>query len=421
MELILQGGKISFDEFVNWKFNLKFFIKLYLHLFESGAVIMSNHQEKSGQDNLVTASARENKGHLKIFIGYAPGVGKTYTMLSEGNRRLKYGEDIVIGFVEPHHRPETTKQIGSLDVIPCKKVTYNKVEYEEMDTEEIITRMPQTVLVDELAHTNAPGMKNKKRFEDVQEILSHGINVVTTLNIQHIESLNDIVKQITGSKVKETIPDYIVKNANEVVMVDLTPDALQNRLMRGNIYEAEKVPQALNSFFKKGNLNALRELALRETAEEVDEDLIQCMKNEGIKDTWQAVERVMVCASPSPGAKKLIRRGARVAERYKCEWYVVFVNCTNRFAKKVSLKDKQLLHTHEKLTKDFGGEVVVLTGKSVSEELYKFANEHHITQIIIGHPTRSWFETILRGSTVNKLIKRLSQVEIHLIPSDRHK
>lgn len=361
---------------------------------------------------------KQTRGALKIFLGYAPGVGKTYAMLNEANRRLQYGQDIVVGYVENHGRLETDAQIGKLPIIPRKKIPYNGVQLEEMDLDAVVARHPLTVLVDELAHTNAPGSKHEKRYEDVLEILDHGINVITTLNIQHLESLNDVMFQITGIKVNETVPDRIVQDANEVVVVDLTPDALQNRLRRGSIYKTEKVPQALKNFFRKGNLNALRELVLRQTAEEVDEDLEHYMKREGIKDNWHTVERVMVCISPSPTSKKLIRRGARIAYRYKCEWFVVTVDCTNRFAPKMTESSQKMLDSHILLAKQLGANVVCLQGKSVSEALVDFANERHVTQIILGQSARTKVETLLRGSTINNLIRKVKNVEIHLIPID---
>jgi two-component system sensor histidine kinase KdpD len=222
--------------------------------------------------------------------------------------------------------------------------------------------------------------------------------------------------QITGIKVNETIPDKILHHADEVVVVDLTPDALQNRLQRGNVYNMEKVPQALKNFFRKGNLNALRELVLRQAAEGVDEDLDAYMKREGIKDNWHTVERVMVCISSSSNSKKLIRRGARIANRYKCEWYVVTVNSTRLLFREDSEQDKKMLNSHIQLAEQLGAETVQLMGKSVSEILAGFANEKHITQIILGQSTRTKIETILRGSTINKLIKMVKNVEIHLIP-----
>lgn len=377
---------------------------------------MSDEPKRITPEEALKQCGRETRGKMKIFIGYAPGVGKTYSMLNEGNRRFKRGQDIVIGYVEAHQREETDKQIGELEVIPRKKIEYNGVAMEEMDTGAVIARKPQIVLVDELAHTNVPGSRYAKRYEDVEEILRSGINVITTLNIQHMESLNDVVRQITGISVRETIPDHIVEKADEVVVVDITPDALQNRLKRGNVYDMEKVPQALKNFFRKGNLNALRELALRQTAEEVDEDLEEYMKEHGIRDNWRTVERVMVSISPGMSAKKLIRRGARIAKRYKCEWVVVSVDCTHRFAPKLSPKDRQTLDSYFQLAKQLGAETAMLTGKSVSGELLKFAGERHITQIIIGHSTRTKLETIVRGSTVAKLLKKAKNIELHIIP-----
>lgn len=358
------------------------------------------------------------KGHIKIFLGYAPGVGKTYSMLNEANRRRDRGEDIIIGYLETHGRKETEGQIGSIPQVPRKNIEYNGVYMEEMDTEEIIRRKPSVVLVDELAHTNVPGSKNVKRYQDVEEILNSGIDVISTLNIQHLESLNDVVRQITGIKVRETVPDKIVEDAEEVVMVDITPEALQNRLKRGNVYKLENVDRALKNFFRKGNLNALREIALRQTAEEVDDELKAYMEEHGIIDNWHTVERVMVCISPSPSAKKLIRRGARISKIYKCDWCVVDVNCTNIFAPKATEKDMQMLKNHYKLAKDLGAEVVNLTGKSISYELAKFANEKHITQIIIGHSKRTKIQTLLRGSTVSKLLRKTKDVEVHVIPNE---
>jgi Osmosensitive K+ channel histidine kinase len=359
---------------------------------------------------------QQDRGTLKIFLGYAPGVGKTFAMLNEANRRRKYGKDIVIGYVENHGREETDTQIGDLEVLPRKKIVYNDTELTELDADAVLKRHPETVLIDELAHTNVPGSKNKKRYEDVLEILGQGISVISTLNIQHLESLNDVVFQITGIRVNETLPDWILQQADEVVVVDLTPDALQNRLRRGNVYNLDKVPQALRNFFRKGNLNALRELVLRQAAEDVDEALDAYMKREGIKDNWHTVERLMVCVSSSPNAKKLIRRGARIANRYKCEWHVVSVNSTRLFFRRDAEEDKKMLRSHMQLAKQLGAEMAELTGRSVSETLAAFANQKHITQIVMGQSSRTKVETFFRGSTINKLIKMVRNVEIHLIP-----
>ena len=361
----------------------------------------------------------EQRGHLKIYIGYAPGVGKTYAMLNDANSRLEKGEDIVVGYLESHARKETEAQVGKLETISRKNIKYNGVEMEEMNTEAIIERKPKTAVIDELAHTNVPGSKNRKRYEDVEEILNHGINVVSTLNIQHLESLNDVVRQITGITVRETIPDKIVVDADEVLVIDITPMALQNRLEGGYIYKHENVGRALKNFFRKGNLNALREIALRQTAEEVDEELEEYRKEHGIKEPWHVMERVMVCISPSPSSKKLIRRGARIARRFKCEWIVVYANSTRMFMPKVTDKDTQRLESHFKLARQLGAEVISITGKSVSKELANLATQKYITQIIIGHSTRTKWQTILmRGSTVTKLLRHTKDIEVHIIPND---
>lgn len=357
-----------------------------------------------------------SKGHLKIFLGYAPGVGKTFSALNEANRRLKRKQDILIGYLETHDRIDTANQLGNLQLIPRKIIEYNGINFEEMDTESIINRHPEVVLIDELAHTNVPGSKYHKRYEDVEEILNNGINVITTLNIQHLESLNDIIKQITGICVRETIPDKIVKDADEIVLVDITPDALQNRLKRGNIYKSEIIEKALKNFFRKGNLNALREIALRQTAEEVDEELDQYMKDHDINDVWYASEKVLVCITPSEYSKKLIRRGARIAKRYKCEWIVATVDCTNLFAPAFNEKSKKAIESHFKLATTLGAETIILKGKSVSSELTKLSRDRHITQIIIGRSNRSRLETILRGSTISKLLNQTKDIEIHIIP-----
>lgn len=379
---------------------------------------MNHELKRTTPDEALLKINEEMRGHLKIFIGYAPGVGKTYSMLCEANRQLKRNQEVVIGYLESHQRKETEDQIGNLKIIPRKKVTYNGMSLEEMDTDEIISEKPDTVLIDELAHTNVPGSKNKKRYQDVEEILNSGINVITTLNIQHLESLNDVIRQITGITVNETIPDKIVENADEVVVVDITPKALQNRLKRGTIYKEQIIEPALSNFFRKGNLNALREITLRHTAEGVNDELIEYMEEHGIKESWQTVERVMVCITPSNYAKKLIRRGARIANRYKCEWYVVYVKCTRFYLPDPTEREVELVKNNFKLAEQLGAEIITLSGSSVSSELAKFASDKHITQIIIGHSRRTKFEKLLRGSTVYKLLKQTRDIEVHIIPHD---
>lgn len=364
----------------------------------------------------ICQNEHNTKGRLKIFLGYAPGVGKTFAMLNEANRRLSRNQNIVVGYLETHKREETEKQLGCLPIIPRKIIEYNGMKLEEMDTDAIIKLKPETVLIDELAHTNVIGSKYKKRYEDVLEVLNNGINVLTTVNIQHLESLNDVIKKITGIDVKETIPDKIVENADEVVMIDVTPEALQNRLKRGNIYRSEIIERALKNFFRRGNLNALREIALRLTAEEVDEELAIYMKDHGILETWPANEKVMVCITPAPYSKKLIRRGARIAKRYKCDWTVISVDCTHMFASKLSQTDYEILKGHFELAKTLGASIETLKGKSVSSLLSKYAKDNHITQIIIGHSRRSKWQSLWRGSTITKLLKETKDIEVHVIP-----
>lgn len=377
---------------------------------------MSSKFKRLSPEEALEKANSGKRGSLKIFLGYAPGVGKTYSMLNEANRRLFRQEDVVAGCIETHGRIDTKEQIGGLKIIAKKKIEYNGRILEEMDTETIIKLKPDAVLVDELAHTNVPGSKNKKRFEDVEEMLSEGIDVVTTVNIQHLESLNDVIRQITGIKVRETIPDSVVEHADEVVVIDITPDALQNRLKRGDIYKTE-IDRALKNFFRKGNLNALREIALRQVAEEVDEDLAEYMKEHEIRENWHTAERVMICISSSDSSKKLIRRGARIAKRYKCEWLVVDVICTSIFYAKSNPKDEENLNNNRALAKQLGAEVFTLKGKSISRELINFAFERHITQIIIGNSNRSTLQTMLRGSTVYKILKYTNDIEVHVIPN----
>lgn len=358
---------------------------------------------------------QETLGSLKIFLGYAPGVGKTYTMLNEANRRFSRGENIVIGYFESHNRQDTIDQIKNLPTIPYKEISYNSLKLYEMNVEEIIELHPDLVLVDELAHTNAPGSKNSKRYEDVLDLLNAGINVYATVNLQHLESLNDIVHQITGVTVKETIPDKIIQDS-EVVVVDITPSALRNRLNRGNIYKEALVQSALKNFFREGNLTALRELTLRQIADEVDEDLEEYMSSNNIFENWYTAERIMVSISSNPKSKRLIRVGARMAKKFKCPLYVVYVTCTNIFYPKESPERQRSLNDNIELAKKFDATIVELSGKSVSRALIRFSKQKHITKLIIGHSKRTTMQKILRGSTVNKFLEHAKDIQIIVLP-----
>src|SRR3989454_6765284 len=270
--------------------------------------------------------AQKTRGIFKLFLGYAPGVGKTFSMLSEALRRQSRGEDVVIGVVESHGRKGIEDLVTQMESVPRKKIEYKGTVFEEMDVDAILARRPAVVLVDELAHTNIPGSKHRKRYEDIQELLAAKIDVLSTLNIQHIESISPTVRNITGITVRETLPDWVPMTANETVIVDLTPEALQNRMRRGDVYSTTKVEQALDNFFRRGNLIALRELALRQVAEQVDRSLENYMAAKDIQKNWGVRERIAVCVSSNPSAQYLIARAARMARRLDSELYVVYVD-----------------------------------------------------------------------------------------------
>ncbi len=357
------------------------------------------------------------RGCHKIFLGYAAGVGKTYTMLSEARRRHARGEDIVIGFVEPHRRPETQALLEGLEQVPTKKITYRDTVFEELDTAAVIARRPEWVLVDELAHTNVPGTAHDKRWQSVDQILDEGINVVSTVNVQHFESLNDTVAQITGVCVRETLPDRIIEQADEVVLVDITPEALVNRLKRGVIYEPAKVPTALAHFFRKGNLVALRELALRKTAEEVDDELTEFIEEHDVDKTWGAQERVLVAVTPRLASAKLVRRGYRLARRMEGRFWVVFVRAPGL---SLSTKEEEALAAVSSLARELGGEVVELSGSDPGSEIIEFARGHQVTFIVIGQSARSRVDEVLRGSIVNRIMRETRNIDIVVVADTDH-
>lgn len=348
-------------------------------------------------------------GRLKIFLGFAAGVGKTYEMLNEARRRKQRGQDVVIGYVETHGRKGTEEQIGDLEILPRKKIAYRGATFEEMDTDAILQRRPQWVLVDELAHTNVPGSEREKRWQDVEVLLDAGINVLTTLNVQHLESLNDTIHDITGIWMRETVPDRIVREADEIVMVDITPRALIHRLERGEIYRPDKIPQALHNWFREGNLNALREIALREVAQEVDEDVEAYRRERRIQETWATHDRVMVCISPDKSSLRLIRRGWRIAQRLHAEITAVYVeNAPPTEAQ------KEILRNDFALADRLGVPVVTLHG-DVASEIVRYARENQITQIIIGHSDRTRWQEFIKGSIINRLTRDLRAIDILIV------
>ncbi|MCG5253214.1 sensor histidine kinase KdpD [Brevibacillus agri] len=353
------------------------------------------------------------RGTLKMYVGAAPGVGKTYTMLREGNELAKSGIDVVIGLLETHGRKETSEQIGALPLIPRKRIPYKNVTLEEMDTDEIIRRNPEVVLVDELAHTNAPGSEREKRYQDVETLLAAGISVIATMNIQHLESLNDSVEQITGIRVRETVPDHILHQADEVELIDISPKALRQRMREGNIYAREKVEQALANFFRTGNLIALRELALREVADDVDERL-EAWERRTLRGPWRQREVIFVCVNLRADSERLIRRGFRIAYRLKAVWHVAYVQ------------------DHEPLTEEEAGQLAKLRGlterlggrfeqykaagrRKVFTQLIFHMNEKGTTQVIIGQSARTRWKEICEGSVVQRLLREARHMDVLVV------
>jgi two-component system sensor histidine kinase KdpD len=373
---------------------------------------MPNNPTKNPEDWLEKVAPPEKaKGIFKLFLGYAPGVGKTFSMLSEGIRRHDRGEDVVIGFVETHGRKRIEELAPELEAVPRRKIGYKGTVFEEMDVDGIIARRPAVVLVDELAHTNIPGSKHRKRYEDVQEILAAKIDVLSTLNIQHMESLAPTVRTITGVTVRETVPDWVPLMANETVMVDLTPEALQHRMERGDVYSREKVHQALQNFFRRGNLIALRELALRQVAEHVDRSLESYMTAKEIEENWPVRERLAVCISSNPAAQYLIARGARMARRLDADLYVVHVD-TGGDEKN---SDQKLLDANFRFAEDLGAKVVRLRGKSVADMMAELTREKHITQIIFGRSAVKGLRKLLYLFAIHRFLQKAPAVDVHIV------
>ncbi len=361
----------------------------------------------------VQAEERQSgRGRHKIFLGFAAGVGKTFEMLTEANRRRARGQDVVIGYIETHGRKGTEEQVSDLPVIPRRKIEYRGATFEEMDTDAIIARAPHTVLVDELAHTNVPGAEREKRWQDVELILAAGINVLSTLNVQHLESLNDSVYSVTGVRVRETVPDHVLRDADEFQMIDISPRALIHRLERGDIYKAEKVEQARGNWFREGNLAALREIALREIAHEVDNDVAAYRREHHIETPIATHDRIMVCLSPTQPSLRLLRRGWRASQRLKGEIVAVYVE--NRPA---SATEQETLRNDFALAERLQVPIVTLHG-DVATELIRYAREHGTTQIVLGHSDRSAWQEFLKGSIINRITRELRSVDILIVANE---
>jgi two-component system, OmpR family, sensor histidine kinase KdpD len=361
------------------------------------------------------ASVVEAAGHFRIYLGAVAGVGKTYDMLNEGRRRLERGTDVVIGFVEPHKRPLTEALLEGYEVVPRKKVEYRGAEFEEMDVDAVLARHPKVALVDELAHTNVPGSgRHAKRWEDVLELLDAGIDVITTLNIQHVESLADAVEQMTGAHVRERVPDWVVRKANQIELVDSSPEQLRRRMLHGNIYPPDKVPYALTHFFQTDNLIALRELALRFLADETEEELLEHLRRHSEKRLWETRERILVAVTGAPGTDVLLRRAARMAARAKGELNVVHVASSD--ARPV--KDKSGFEQLRTLVRDLGAKWYEIASADAAQAITDFAQEHQITQIVLGSSQRSrWQELTGGGPIVRRVTRKAGDlgIDVHVI------
>jgi two-component system sensor histidine kinase KdpD len=367
-------------------------------------------------DSVSTGAPVSGAGKLKVFLGAAPGVGKTYEMLSSGLQRRREGVDVVIGIVETHGRRETEALTHGLEVLPRKRLTYRGRGLEEMDIDAVLARRPALVLVDELAHTNAPGSRHVKRHQDVAEILDAGIDVYTTLNVQHVESLNDVVAQITRIRVRETVPDSIIDEADEIEVIDVTPQELIQRLHEGKVYVRDAAQRALKHYFSPGNLTALRELALRRTAQRVDEQLLSYMRSHAIAGPWPTDERLVVCIDGGAGSAGLVRYARRSADRLKCPWLVVHVATLRGEAPGEPERDR--IAEAFRLANALGGETLNLTGEKVSDAVLRYARENNVTQIIVGRPRRAQWLGALRGTTVDELIREAGPVGVHVVPGD---
>ncbi|MEX2652861.1 MAG: ATP-binding protein [Acidimicrobiia bacterium] len=352
-----------------------------------------------------------SRGKLKVFLGFAPGVGKSYAMLEEGHRLRSEGRDVVIGFVEPHERAETAAMIGDLELIPRRSMTYAESVFEEMDLDGVMARNPEVALVDELAHTNVPGSRNTKRWQDVDELLDSGIDVLSSVNIQHLDSLNDVIFEITDILQRETIPDEVVRKAAEIELVDLTQEGVRERLAAGKIYPAERIDAAMANYFRSGNLGALRELALSWTADRVEEAVAKYRELHGIAHPWETKERVVVALAGAEGAEGVIRRAARLAMRSRADLVGVYVRPTHGLAEETSPS----LSVQRELLQDLGGRYHEVVGDDPGNAVLAFAREENATQIVLGASRRSRFDELLRGSPTAKVIRNSDAIDVHVI------
>ncbi|HXC39528.1 MAG TPA: universal stress protein, partial [Burkholderiales bacterium] len=359
------------------------------------------------------AEHKARRGRLKIFFGAAAGVGKTYAMLSEANEKRREGMDVVVGLVETHGRAETLAVLGDLEQVPLREIQHRGSTLREFDLDAALARHPGLIVVDELAHSNAPGSRHPKRWNDVEELLDAGIDVYTAVNVQHLESLKDAVAGITQIQVAETVPDTVFDRADEVELVDLPPDDLLQRLREGKVYMPAQAQQAIRNFFRKGNLMALREMSLRRTAERVDEQMRDYRETEGIREVWPAGERVLVCIGPGPLAERLIRAGRRLATAAHADWIVAYVETPALQRMPAGARDEVMRQLRR--AEQLGARSVALSGQSMSAAILDYARSQNVTRIVLGKPTRTGWRRWLLGSVVDTVVREAEGMELHLI------
>ena len=373
---------------------------------------------KPSPESLLAMLKENKRAKLRIYVGASAGVGKTYQMLEDAHQLKKQGIDLAVGAVETHGRSETAAMIRDLEILPKKKIAYKGVTLEEMDLDGIIERNPEVILVDELAHTNAPTSKNTKRYEDVLDILDAGISVITAVNVQHLESLNDIINRTIGIRVRETVPDNFLRRADEVLNVDISVDTLRTRLRQGKIYEIEKIEQSLNNFFRKSNLSALRELTLREIADcqAVQDNVFR--ENQGIEKSVLP-EKIMVCVASRGSAKKLLRIGARIAGRMANDWHAVYVQTPNESADRIKPQALKDLQENIRLAAELGAKYTQLNcekSTAVADKLIEFANENGITHVVFGQTARTRWELFWKGSVIDRFLREVKDATVQVVP-----
>src|SRR5712691_6006107 len=372
-------------------------------------------EQRRSAESLLAKIKESERARLRIYIGAAAGVGKTFRMLEEAHELRRQRVDVVLGLIEPHGRIETEALIDGLELVLPKRIEYRGAFFEELDLDAVIARRPEIAIVDELAHTNVPGSKNQKRYEDVLEIVKAGISVITAVNIQHMESLNDAVARITGVQVRETVPDSFFKRANEIVDIDISVETLRTRLRQGKIYSVEKIEQALNNFFRKGNLSALRELALRQVAVDQATKAQDYREREGLEQA-AIPEKLMVAIASRGTAKRILRTGSRIAGRLASDWYAVYVETPREEPGRINPHDHAVLQENIRFAEDLGAKVVKLRGRNVADALIDFARREGITHVVFGQSARSRWDVLLHGSVINRFLREVRNATVDVVP-----